>query len=127
MGVGLGLWQSGNPGYETMAFAPASGDHKCYQCRQGFKWFQMMESDNPATHEGEDLGHIPEGEKKEGANSARTKRHRVCPACELEYRKRVVEEHPIRKEDPEWATLPRVRKDMKNEQGRAEVEQGRPL
>ena len=96
-----------------MAFEPASGDHKCFSCGEAFKWFQMMESDNPQWQTTEDAGPIPEGEKKEGVKDTFTKSWRVCSTCEHHYRLRVVEEHPIGKNNPEWALLPTIRKEMK--------------
>ena len=66
----------------------------------------MMLSDDPATHEDQ--------EPSEGDSTpVQKKRHRVCPQCELNWRLSVRHEPDFCKFDDQWATLARVRKDMK--------------
>ena len=97
-----------------MAFEKHSKDYTCLICQGPFKWFKMMTSDNPCTKEEIDDGPLTEREAMEdGTTNIRTKWHRVCADCELEYRMAVQREHPIGKDDPQWATIARVRQDMK--------------
>ena len=97
-----------------MAFSKHSNDYKCFICKLEFKYFQMMVSDNPETKQEIDDGPLTEREAMEpGTTNIRTKWHRVCADCELEYRMRVQGEHPLGKNDPNWATIAIVRKDMK--------------
>ena len=89
-------------------------DFHCFLCLRELKYFQMMVSDNPATHEVVDDGPLTQQEAmEEGTTTTRTRFHRVCPDCELQWRMRFQTEHPLGMVDPEWATLPRVRRDMK--------------
>ena len=89
-----------------MAFASGSNLYACFKCQESFKHFKMMESDDPFTHEDEEQ---PDGDP----TPVRKKRHRVCPRCELEWRVSVQQERSMGIIDPEWATKPRVMKDMK--------------
>ena len=117
-----------------MAFQPSSGDYPCYLCKEPHKWFKMLESDNPMTHKEVDLGYIPPGELSESDESMSVqsgnpgtgwKSMRVCVKCELDYRKRVHEEHPIGKNDPEWATTSKIHQDMKRKnKGEAKFARG---
>ena len=98
---------------DTMAFEPASRTYHCFKCRGEFNWFQLLESGDPATHEHEDMGPLTEKETQEGASRTRRKVHRVCTECEVKWREKVQDEHPIGKEDRAWATLAIVQRDLK--------------
>ena len=155
-----------------MAFQSERALIKCAVCKEEFKYFKTMESENPMTHEKGDPETIGEywnqqtmqehwDTKKEGASSSdasagkgvanrgfsgdasagggvanrgfsgdassgdgTTKRgfsggassnptvklRRVCPVCELDWR--LANQH-LYPEDKDWATMPRVTKDMK--------------
>ena len=118
--------QSGHPGtlyVVLMAFASESKDYRCFKCRTSLKFFQLMVSEDPSTHEDE--------EQFEGVSihddedPPRKKQHRVCPGCELAWRISVKYLHDIGKVDADWATLARVRKDMKQaNKGRQKVFRG---
>ena len=97
-----------------MAFAPSTQHWPCYMCKQPFTWFKMMESDNPATHDWKDMGPLTEREaQEEHASKWRKQTHRVCPDCEVNWRLKVQSQHPVGKDDPDWATKSMVVKSMK--------------
>ena len=96
-----------------MAFEPASKTYHCFKCHGEFQFFQMLESGDPSTHEHEDMGPLTEKEMQEGASSTRWKVHRVCAECEVKWREKVQDKHPIGKEDRAWARLAIVKKDLK--------------
>ena len=97
----------------TMAFEPASKNWTCYKCGQLWKWYQMMESEDPATHEYEDSGPLTDKETQEDASRWRRKVHRVCSDCGVAWRQKIQDQHPIGKNNREWATLTMVRKALK--------------
>ena len=96
-----------------MAFAPSTKHWPCYMCGRPCTWYQMMESENPATHDWEDSGPLTERETQEEANRWRRKAHRVCPDCEVAWRQKIQSQHPVGKDNQEWATMTMVKKALK--------------